>query len=119
MLDAEEAAKQNKEAERRAKERTGTVMSIYSARIRDAIKNAWRVDPGTERWREAIVNIKLTPRGEVESVRIVKSSGLPAFDKSVETAVYKASPLPFPTAEEDASANEKLQNINLTIDLKN
>jgi len=94
-------------------------MNIYADRIQKAIKAAWRVDPGTERWRVAKVNIKLTPRGDVESVRIVNSSGLPSFDKSVETAIFKASPLPFPTVDEDPTAHRQLQNINLNIDLKN
>ena len=90
-------------------------MSIYGARIEKAIQAVWRVAPGTEDWREAKVNIKLTPRGEVESVRIVNSSGLPAFDKSAVTAVYQASPLPLPSVDEDAVALRELQNINLSL----
>jgi colicin import membrane protein len=32
----------------------------------------------------------------VAGVRIVQSSGDPVFDRSVESAVYKAAPLPIP-----------------------
>lgn len=115
MLDAEEEAKKQQQADRRAGERTATVMSKYSALIESAIKDKWRISPGTESWREAKVNIKLSPRGEVLSVRVVKSSGLVSFDRSAETAVLQASPLPFPSAEEDPTAHKQLQDINLNL----
>ena len=42
---------------------------------------------------------RLIPGGEVTpgSVRVIRSSGNPAFDRSVVAAVYKASPLPVPS----------------------
>jgi len=115
MLAAEEEAKKQQQADRRAGERTATVMSKYSALIEAAIKAKWRISPGTESWREAKVNIKLSPRGEVLSVRIVKSSGLTSFDRSAETAILQASPLPFPSQEEDPTAHQQLQDINLNL----
>lgn len=118
QLEAEERAAKQQEAERRAGERTTTVLNKYSALIERAIKAKWRVAPGTERWRSAKVNIKLSPLGKVEGVRIVESSGLQSFDESIETAVLQANPLPFPTPEEDQAAHRELQNINLTIDLR-
>lgn len=118
QLEAEERAAKQQEADRRAGERTTTVLNKYSALIERAIKAKWRVAPGTERWRSAKVNIKLSPLGEVEGVRIVESSGLQSFDESIETAVLQANPLPFPTPEEDQAAHRELQNINLTIDLR-
>ena len=115
MLAAEEEAKKQQEADRRAGERTATIMSKYSALIEAAIKAKWRISPGTENWREAKINIKLSPRGEVRSVRVVKSSGLVSFDRSAETAVLQASPLPFPSQEEDPKAHQQLQDINLNL----
>jgi len=46
-----------------------------------------------------VVSVRLIPGGEVvpNSVRIVQSSGHPAFDQSVVAAVYNASPLPVPS----------------------
>ena len=40
--------------------------------------------------------VRLIPSGDVVSVRIIQSSGNSAFDRSVEMAVNKASPLPVP-----------------------
>lgn len=42
------------------------------------------------------VRVSLVPSGDVMSVSVVKSSGDPLFDNSVERAIYKASPLPVP-----------------------
>jgi len=46
-----------------------------------------------------VVRVRLLPGGEVMpgSVRVLRSSGNGAFDRSVESAVYKASPLPVPS----------------------
>ncbi len=44
------------------------------------------------------VLVRLLPDGGVQSVRIVRSSGNGAFDRSVEAAVFKSDPLPKPPA---------------------
>jgi colicin import membrane protein len=48
------------------------------------------------------VNLRLEPGGQVipGSVKVVQSSGHGAFDQSVISAVYKASPLPVPDGNE-------------------
>ena len=43
-----------------------------------------------------VVRVRLAPGGEVLSANVVRSSGNPAFDRSVESAVFKANPLPAP-----------------------
>ncbi len=43
-----------------------------------------------------LIRVKLIPGGEVVDAKVVRSSGDPLFDRSVETAVLKASPLPMP-----------------------
>jgi colicin import membrane protein len=115
LLAEEDAERQQREADRRAKVRTTTIMSQYSARIEQAIKNKWRVAPGTETWRVAKINIKLSSDGRVLKVVVINSSGSQDYDRSVETAVLQASPLPFPTVEEDASAHQILQDININV----
>ncbi|PHV38523.1 cell envelope integrity protein TolA [Janthinobacterium sp. BJB304] len=47
--------------------------------------------PGNPR---AVFKIEQLPTGEIISVRKIKSSGLPAYDSSVENAINKSSPLP-------------------------
>ncbi len=42
------------------------------------------------------IKVTLIPTGDVMSVTVLKSSGNPLFDASVERAVHKASPLPVP-----------------------
>jgi colicin import membrane protein len=46
------------------------------------------------------VEVRLIPSGDVVEAKIVRSSGNPAFDRSVEAAVFKASPLPVPPDRE-------------------
>lgn len=114
LLAEEEAELKRRAAERIAKERTATIQSQYSARIEAAVKRFWRVAPGTEASRNAKVNIKVSPLGDVISVRVLESSGLAEFDQSLEAAISQASPLPIATAEEDLEAHTKLQNLNIT-----
>jgi colicin import membrane protein len=43
---------------------------------------------------KAVFKVEELPTGEIISVKLVKSSGIPAFDDSVEKGIIKASPLP-------------------------
>ena len=43
---------------------------------------------------KAIFKVEQLPTGEIMSVRLVKSSGVPEFDRAVENGIKKASPLP-------------------------
>jgi colicin import membrane protein len=47
--------------------------------------------------------VRLLPTGEVQSVRVTKSSGNAAYDEAVVRAIEKSSPLPLP-ADRDARA---------------
>jgi colicin import membrane protein len=104
-------------ADRRAKERATTLTAKYIALIKEKVIRFRSVAPGTERWRTTKVNVKLSSFGEVRSVDVVTSSGDKRYDRSVETAIYQASPLPIPSAAEDSGVNEKFQNLNLNFDM--
>ena len=39
------------------------------------------------------------PTGEVLSTRLLKPSGVPAYDEAVQRAIIKSSPLPLPPPE--------------------
>lgn len=68
----------------------------YVAAITAAIKSATAYGgsttmPGNPK---AIFKVEQLPTGEIMSVRLVKSSGVPEFDRAVENGIKKASPLP-------------------------
>ncbi len=84
------------------------VQSEWAAQLTAAIKRAWARPPGTDENLRAYLHITLSEGGQVQSARILTSSGVPIFDESVKGAVYKASPLPLPR---DPSAFDS--NINI------
>jgi len=100
-------------AEQRAKQRATTLLSKYSALIKQKVARYRTISPDFERWRTTKVNVKLSPSGDVESVRIVKSSGDVRYDRSVETAIYQSTPLPIPSVAEDVEVNKLFQDLNL------
>ena len=70
--------------------------SGYLSSIRSKIKSTTSYlgstdVPGNPR---AVFKIEELPTGEIISVRMIKSSGLPAFDDAVEKGIIKSSPLP-------------------------
>lgn len=115
LLAEEEAERQRQEADRRAKERTTTVVSKFFSGIKRKIEQKRTVDPAFETWRKSVVDIKLSPSGEVLSVRTIESSGLVRYDQSVESAIYAASPFEMPDQAQDANAVSRLQNIELEV----
>ena len=68
----------------------------YIAQIRDKIERNWIRPPGVAPGLEANVRIAQIPDGEVVQVEIITSSGNAAFDRSIEEAVLRSSPLPLP-----------------------
>ena len=113
LLAEEERLRAQQDAERRARERTTTLISRYSSRIKVAINSVRTIPPGTERWRKTKVNIKLSSQGEVIDINILESSGSTVYDRSVETAIRQASPLPIATEAEDPQAHLQLRDITL------
>ena len=68
----------------------------YIAAITAAIKSS-TVYPGNTDVGgnpKAVFRVEQLPTGEIMSVRLVKSSGVPEFDRAVENGIKKASPLP-------------------------
>jgi len=116
---AEEAAKRQEqlaalmEAEdaQLSNERTTTLIGKYSALIKQRVDAARTISPDFERWLEATLSIKLSPRGDVISARVVKSSGNKRYDDSVVSAILQATPLPMPDQNQEPAANEQLRNI--------
>ena len=103
QLEKEEKQRQEKiaqtkraaEQKRRAKFELGEVAK-YKGLIRSQITRNWIFPASYQKGMKCKVLVRLIPSGDVVSVRIIQSSGNSAFDRSVEMAVNKASPLPVP-----------------------
>lgn len=87
-----------------------SALSQYVPIIRQKVSRNWNQPASLQGNIEAHVNVRLTRTGEVISARIVKSSGNPVFDRSVENAVLKASPLPIP---QERDINDQFRDLTL------
>lgn len=74
-------------------------VSKYKGMIRSQITRNWIFPASYQKGMKCKVLVRLIPSGDVVSVRIIQSSGNIAFDRSVEMAVNKASPLPVPKSD--------------------
>jgi len=92
--EAEQALQQQLAAEQA--ERDQGIVAEYTGYIQEKIQQNWRKPPGSSEGLSCIVLVSLIPGGDVARVQIVRSSGDPLFDRSVEDAVYRASPMPLP-----------------------
>ena len=79
-----------------AEEQAQHALSQYIPHIQAKIQRNWLRPPGSSAGLSCLILVKLIPGGEVVDARVMRSSGDPLFDRSVETAVLKASPLPLP-----------------------
>lgn len=68
----------------------------YANRIKGKIRGNTVLPPGVQGNPEAIFEVTQLPSGEILSVRMKKSSGMPALDAAFERAILKSSPLPKP-----------------------
>lgn len=66
----------------------------YTALITGVIQNNWNRPPSARNGMETELALQLVPTGEVVSVRVIRSSGNAAFDRSAENAVLKAERFP-------------------------
>ncbi|MEK7321668.1 MAG: cell envelope integrity protein TolA [Pseudomonadota bacterium] len=102
---ADEARRQREEEEamqrRLAEEQQGrlsqSAIDQQVAIIRQKVARNWIRPPSARAGMSCEVFVRLIPGGEVVEVRVVRSSGDAMFDRSVEAAVLKASPLPMPS----------------------
>ncbi|TCK17381.1 cell division and transport-associated protein TolA [Thiogranum longum] len=80
----------------------------YGLYIKEKVQRSWIRPSAGSSSLSCVVNVRLIPGGEVVDVKIVRGSGNAAFDRSVEAAVFKASPLPVPP---DPEVMEKFRSI--------
>lgn len=80
----------------RSRRRAATEFGKYRTIIREKVSRNWNRPTSARSGLKAVVLVKVRPSGEVISARVVTGSGNPIFDRSVENAILKASPLPIP-----------------------
>ena len=110
---AEETARKKAEAEKKKAEAAArqleleaqyqaeqdlTEKQLIMAAIQQKVDRNWLRPPGTSQNLSCEVRVRLGANGSVLLVSIIKSSGDVGFDRSVESAVSKADPLPMPTS---------------------
>jgi len=85
-----------KEEQERETTRINGIVNLIVFQISQKVKRNW-IRPGSAAsGLQATLHVKLMPGGDVKQVTVIKSSGNAVFDRSAETAVYKAAPLPQP-----------------------
>lgn len=92
--------------------RNAATMDKYRHLILQAIAQQWIIPPEMNKHLETKLMVHLAPGGMVLEVIIVKSSGNAVLDRSAQTAVYKASPLPVP---KNNGLFHSFRQINLTV----
>jgi colicin import membrane protein len=96
QLAAEEKARQQQRRQAEQAQQAMSEIDKYRALIKQKVERNWARPPSAEKGLECLVRVRLIQSGEVIQAKVVRSSGNAAFDRSVENAVYKASPLPLP-----------------------
>ncbi len=70
--------------------------AAYMFAIRQRVERHWVRPANAEVGLECIVNVRQLPGGEVVDVRFGRCNGDETVKRSIESAVYKSSPLPAP-----------------------
>ena len=84
----------------------------YKALIIGAISRQWILPDNADSKLSSQFRIRLAPDGAVLEVSLTRSSGDPILDRSAQSAIYKASPLPVPV---DPEAFNVFRDISLTV----
>ena len=96
QLAVEEKSRQQQRRQQEQTQQTMSEIAKYEALIKQKVERSWARPPSAQKGLECNVRVRLVQSGEVMSAQVVRSSGNDIFDRSVENAVYKASPLPLP-----------------------
>lgn len=110
QADAAAAQQASQNAERQA--RIAGEVDKYKALIVNAIGRNWILPENADSGLSSQFRIRLAPNGMVLEVTLTRSSGDQLLDRSAQTAIYKASPLPVPT---DAETFNLFRDISLTV----
>ena len=76
--------------------RSSGALAEWQAQIAARIQRAWLRPPSARPGIDCIVYVTQVPGGEVTNARVGECNGDQAVRESIESAVYRASPLPPP-----------------------
>lgn len=85
-------------------------LSVAAGRIRASIKANWRLPEPSLRELKVVIGLQVGRNGDVQSARIVKSSGDSRFDESAVLTVQSASPFTIP---KEAEYNEYIKEFHV------
>lgn len=111
-LKEQQAAAQQSARDAANKAQVAGVVDKYKALIINAISQQWILPDNADRRLSSQFRIRLAPNGAVLEVSLLRSSGDPILDRSAQSAIYKASPLPVPS---DAATFNLFREISLTV----
>jgi colicin import membrane protein len=119
QLEKEEKQRQEKTAQiKRAKQnkireqQENAEIKKYKGLIDNKVSRNWVYLDSYGKGLVCVVQIRLLPSGDVLDARTIQSSGNPAFDRSAELAVRKASPLPVPGNTDLFQREFRIVNLN-------
>ena len=101
-----------------AKEQAAAQSSLhgkYIQLIQNHVKRQIVEPPNLQGNPQVEFDVVLIPGGEVLTVRLRRSSGVPAYDSAVERAILKASPLPLPP---DPTLFQQFRDLHLKVSPK-
>lgn len=103
-LDAEEVQLRSAlRTQQASSSRQARLVGESQERIRAKILGYLRLPPNLNGNPEVVFKVTLLPNGEVVNAQLLRSSGQPAYDREMERAILKASPLPLPSDREAAA----------------
>lgn len=105
-----ESEKMAQARESGAKVLSQSEIARYEELIRQKVGRNWHRPSQSATGLSCVARLRIAPGGEVLSAVIVRSSGDAAFDRSVEAAVLRATPLPVPA---DAALFEHFRDLEL------
>ena len=109
------AAVQKKKADTARDKQAMTEIEKYISLIHQDVTSSWILTANFKPGSKCTVRVKLIPGGEVADVKVSKCSGDTLFDRSVDAAVRRASPLPVP---KDPYVFDKMRDIEFIFNPK-
>ncbi|NOX43481.1 MAG: cell envelope integrity protein TolA [Gammaproteobacteria bacterium] len=112
----DKAAAESKKKQDAARDvRVATEIEKFIALIHQDVTSSWILPVNFKSGSKCTVRVKIIPGGEVADVKVSKCSGGTLFERSVDAAVRRASPLPVPR---DPDVFDKMRDIDFLFNPK-